>query len=303
MATSTEQVRTYTSHRSHKCKPKVTLTNTINICTYNTRTLFEEHFDNFMQELVPIDDKPPIKWDIIGLSETKLKDSFNTTTISNHMFFNSGVDISEKRAKGVGFLIHSNLANCVSAFNNFSERICLIKLQKQFNNTNIIQVYAPSTSHDDNEVELFYDQLQELIDTVPRRDDLFIMGDFNGKVGGIDEPGVVGPHSNVVRGYNTRGERLVSFCKQNDLFITNTCFQHRRKHTWISPGDRVRNTIDYIIARKNMRYTVTDSCTVAHPDISDHRLVRCKVKLGSFAKCKQTIVTPRFNLAKLKFPG
>ena len=117
MATSTAKERTYTSHRSHKCKPKVTLTNTINICTYNTRTLFEEHFDNFMQELVPIDDKPPIKWDIIGLSETKLKDSFNTTTISNHMFFNSGVDISEKRAKGVGFLIHSNLANCVSAFN------------------------------------------------------------------------------------------------------------------------------------------------------------------------------------------
>ena len=303
MVNCTQPARTYTSHRSHKCESQITLKNAINICTYNTRTLFEEHFDNFMEELEPIDNKPQINWDIIGLSETKLKDSFNTTTTSNHMLFNSGVDINEKRANGVGFLIHSKLANCVSAFNNFSERICLIKLQKQFNNTNIIQVYAPSTSHDDDEVEQFYEQLQELTDTVPRRDELFIMGDFNGKVGGIDEPGVVGPHSNVARGYNARGERLVNFCKQNDLFITNTCFQHRRKYTWISPGDRVKNTIDYILTRKNMRFTITDSCTVAHPDISDHRLVRCKVKLENFVKCKKPVVTPRFDVAKLKSPG
>ena len=255
-----------------------------------------------MEELEPIDDKPPIKWDIIGLSETKLKDSFNTITISNHMLFNSGVDIDKKRANGVGFLVHSNLVSCVSAFNNFSERICLIKLRKQFYNTNIIQVYAPSTSHDDDDVEQFYDQLQDLVNSVARRDELFIMGDFNGKVGGIDEPDVVGPHSNFARGHNARGERLVEFCKQNDLFITNTCFQHRSKYTWTSPGDRVRNTIDFILTRKNMRRSITDSCTVAHPDISDHRLVRCKVKLANFVKHKKPVETMRFEVAKLKIP-
>ena len=253
-----------------------------------------------MEELEPINEKPQLKWDVIGLAETHLKESFHTTTINNHKFFNSGVDIDEKREKGVGFLIHSSLANSVSAFNNLSERICLIKLRKQFNDTNIIQVYAPSTTHDDEEVEEFYEKLQELVNTVARRDELFIMGDFNAKVGGIDEPDVVGPHSNIARGYNPRGERLVEFCKQNDLFITNTCFQHRSKFTWISPGDRLRNTIDFILTRKNLRPAVSDSCTVAHPDISDHRLVRCKVKLSKFINCNKPVKTTHFDVQKLR---
>ena len=103
------------------------------------------------------------------------------------------------------------------------------------------------------------------------------MGDFNAKVCEIDEPEVIGAHSNVSRGYNAR-ERLVEFCKQNELFITNTfCFQHRSKYTWTSPGESVRNTIDFILTCKNSRHIVCDSGTVAHPDVSDHRLVRCDI--------------------------
>lgn len=291
----------YTTHRSHNHQPKAAApTRLFNICTYNTRTLYEEHFDNLVEELEPIDGKSQIKWDIIGLSETKLKDSFNTSTQYSHVFFNSGVDPAANRRDGVGFLVHKELEKCVSAFNNFSERMCSIKLRKKFNNTSIIQAYAPTTSHCDEEIELFYEQLQSLVDEVPRRDELFVMGDFNGKVGGIIEPSVIGHHSDVTRGHNDRGERLVAFCKQNDLFITNTCFQHRRKYTWVSPGDRVRNTIDFILTRNNMKHSIIDSATLSHPDISDHRLVRCKAKLENFVKRKKSTVTIKYDVQKLK---
>ena len=291
----------YTTHRSHKQHPtSAAPTRLFNICTYNTRTLFEEHFDNFIEELEPIDNKPQFKWDIIGISETKLKDSFNTKNKYGHVFFNSGVDPAENRRDGVGFLVHKDLEKCVCSFNNFSERLCSIKLRRRFNNTSIIQAYAPTTSHCDEEIEQFYEQLQTLVDEIPRRDEFFIIGDFNGKVGGINEPSEIGQHSDVARGHNDRGERLVTFCKQNNLFITNTCFKHRRKHTWVSPGDRVRNTIDFIITRNKMIHSILDSATLSHPDISDHRLVRCKAKLENFVKRKKSAVTIKYDVQKLR---
>ena len=62
----------------------------------------------------------------------------------------------------------------------------------------------------------------------------------------------------------------------------------------------MRNTIDFILARKGMKRSITDSCTVAHPDISDHRLVRCKIKLENFIKRKKPVATTRFDVSKLK---
>ena len=291
----------YTTRRLHNEHPtSAALSRLFNICTYNTRTLSNEHYDNLIEELEPNDNNPHIKWDIIGLSETKLKDSFSTITKYGHKFFNSGVDPEENMRDGVGFIVHKDLEKCVCAFNNFSERLCSIKLRRKFNNTSIIQAYAPTTSHSDEEVEQFYEDLQSLIDQVPKRDELFVVGDFNSKVGGIHEPSVIGQYSNVARGYNDRGERLVTFCKQNNLFITNTCFNHRRKFTWVSPGDRVRNTVDYIITRNNMRQFIHDSGTLSHPDISDHRLVRCKAKLENFVKRKKSEVTTKYDVQKLR---
>lgn len=161
-------------------------------------------------------------------------------------------------------------------------------------------MYAPTTSHNDEEVETFYEQLQSLVNTVSRHDELFIMGDFNSKAGGIDQPDVVGPHSNTDRGYNSRGEMLVDFCQQNNLFITNTFFKHRRKYTWLSPGDKVRNTVDYILTRSASKYMVIDAHTMSQPDISDHRLVRCKIMLANFFKRKKAPTTQKFNVSRLK---
>ena len=79
----------------------------LNICTYNTRSLNDDRLDAFIEELCPSNSNiKSIKWDIIGLCETKLKDTFTQKTIQNHLLFNSGVKPDKTASKGVGFLVH-----------------------------------------------------------------------------------------------------------------------------------------------------------------------------------------------------
>ena len=127
---------------------------------------------------------------------------------------------------------------------------------------------------------------------------LLFNGDMNCKVGGlhIEEPNVVGKHNNIKRGYNDRGKTFVDFCKQNNLSIENTQFKHHRKYMWIFPGELIKNTIDFICIRKPARIFVKDTHVLFTPDISDHRLVRCKMNflfLCNKKKYKNSIL--RFN--------
>ena len=221
-----------------------------------------------------------------------------------HVFRYARYKVDFGIAKGV-YMIPSNMLLNMGNIegynsNSYSERICLIKLKSRSNNLSLIQVYAPDTTYPDSVIDEFYDSLHELIKTVPNRDFLVIMGDFNAKVRGIEQQDVIGKYSNLQRGSNDRGERLVSFCKQNTLVITNTLFKHRSKWTWSSPGDRVHNTIDYILIRQATMKSVIDTHVLSHPDISDHRPVRCKVKLSIVRKKCSTPPNKRFNLDKLK---
>ena len=85
------------------------------------------------------------------------------------------------------------------------------------------------------EVEQFYKDLQDLLELTPRKDVLFIIGEWNAKVGSQETPGVTGKFG--LRIWNEAGQRLVEFCQENALVIANTLFQQhkRRLYTWISP--------------------------------------------------------------------
>ena len=102
---------------------------------------------------------------------------------------------------------------------------------KPFNIT-VIQVYAPTI---EAEVEQFYEYLQDLLELTPKKDVLFIIGDWNAKVGRQATPGVTGKFGLGVR--NEAGPRLIEFCQENALVIANTLFQQhkRRLYTWTSP--------------------------------------------------------------------
>ena len=112
-------------------------------------------------------------------------------------------------------------------------------------NITVIQVYAPTSNTEEAEVEVeqFYEDLQDLLELTPKKDVLFIIGDWNAKVGSQETPGVTGIFGLGVR--NEAGQRLIEFCQENTLVITNTLFQQhkRRLYTWTSPDGQHRNQI------------------------------------------------------------
>ena len=105
---------------------------------------------------------------------------------------------------------------------------------KPFNIT-VIQAYAPSSNAEKAEVEQFCEDLQELLELTPKKDVLFIIGDWNAKVGSQETPGGTGKFGLGI--WNEAGQRLIQFCQENALVIANTLFQQhkRRLYTWTSP--------------------------------------------------------------------
>ena len=95
----------------------------------------------------------------------------------------------------------------------------------------VIQVYAPTSNNEEAEVEQFYD----LLELTPKKDVLFIIGDWNAKVGSQETPGVTGKFGLGIQ-KETR-QRIIEFCQENTLVIANTFFQQhkRRLYTWTSP--------------------------------------------------------------------
>ena len=117
---------------------------------------------------------------------------------------------------------------------------------KPFNIT-VIQVYAPTSNTEEAEVEWFYEDLQDLLELTPKKDVLFILGDWNAKVGSQETPGVTGKFGLGMQ--NEAEHRQIEFCQENALVIANTLFQQhkRRLYTWTSPDGQNQNQIDYII--------------------------------------------------------
>ena len=114
-------------------------------------------------------------------------------------------------------------------------------------NIAVIQVYAPTSNAGEAEVERFYEDLQDHLELTPKKDVLFIIGDWNAKVGSQETPGVTGKFSLGIR--NETEQRIIEFCQENALVIANTLFQQhkRRLYTWISPDGQHQNQIDYIL--------------------------------------------------------
>ena len=117
---------------------------------------------------------------------------------------------------------------------------------KSFNIT-VIQVSSLNSNAEEAEVEWLYEDLQDLLLLTPKKDVLFIIGDWNAKVGSQGTPGVTGKFGLGVQ--NETGQRLIQFFQENKLVIANTLFQKhkRRLYTWTSPDGYYQNQIDYIL--------------------------------------------------------
>ena len=140
------------------------------------------------------------------------------------------------RNNGVALILNKRVQNAVLECNLKNNRMILIHFQGKLFNITVIQVYAPTTNAKEAEVELFYEDLQDLLELTPKKMHLsFITGGWNAKVGSQEIPGVTGKFGLGVQ--NEAGQRLIEFYQENVLVIANTRFQQqkRRLYTWTLP--------------------------------------------------------------------
>ena len=106
---------------------------------------------------------------------------------------------------------------------------------------------CPTSNAEEAELERFYEDLQDLLELTHKKDVLFIIRDWNAKVESQETPGVTGKFGLGIQ--NEAGQRLIEFCQENALIITNSLFQqhNRRLYTWTSPDGQHQNQIDYIL--------------------------------------------------------
>ena len=144
----------------------------------------------------------------------------------------------------------------------------------------VVQVYALTSNTEEAEVEQFYEGLQDLLELTCQKDVLFIIGDWNAKVGSQETLGVTGKFGLGVQ--NEAGQRLIEFCQENALIIANTLFQQHkgRLYKWTLPDGRHRNQVDYILCSQRWRSSIQSAKTRLEADCgSDHELLIAKFRL------------------------
>ena len=151
----------------------------------------------------------------------------------DHYIYNSAQE--SLRRDGVAIMINKRVQNAVLGCNLKNDRMISVHFQGKPFNITVIQVYAPTSNAEEAEVEWFYEDLQDLLELTPKKDVLFILGEWNAKVGSQETPGVTGKFGTGIQ--NEAGQRLIEFCQENALVIANILFQQhkRRLYTWTSP--------------------------------------------------------------------
>ena len=161
---------------------------------------------------------------------------------------------------------------------------------------------CPASNAEEAEAEWFYEDLQDVLELIPKKDVLYIIGDWNPKVGSQEIPGVTGKFGLGVQ--NEAGQRLTEFCQENALVIPNTLFQQhkRRFYSWTSPDGQYQKyrlsiiiQIDYILCSQRWRSSKQSAKTRPGANCgSDHELFLAKFRL-KLKKVGKTIRPLRYD--------
>ena len=150
------------------------------------------------------------------------------------------------------------------------------------------------------EVERFYEDLQDLLELTPNKDVLFIIGDWNAKVGSQEISGITGKFGLGIQ--NEAGQRLMEFLQENALVIANTLFQQHKRQLYMctSPDGQYWNQIDYILCSQRWRSSIQSVKTRPGADCgSDHELIaKCRLKLK---KVEKTTRPFRYDLNQIPY--
>ena len=184
------------------------------IRTWNVSSMNQGKLEGVKQEMARVN------VDILAISELKWTGmgEFNS---DDHYIYYCGQE--SFRRNGVAIMVKRRVQNAVLGCNLKNDRMISVHFQGKPFNITVIQVYAPTSNTEEAEVERFYEDLQDLLELTPQKDVLFIIGDWNAKVGSQETPGVTDKFGLGIR--NEAGQRLIEFCQDNALVIANTLFQ------------------------------------------------------------------------------
>ena len=170
--------------------------------------------------------------DILGISKLKWTEMDEFNSDDDYIYYCGQESL---RRNGVAIMVNKRVQNAVLGCNLKNDRRISVRFQGKPVNTTVIQVYAPTSNTEEAEVEWFYEDLQDLLELTCKKGVLFIIGDWNAKVGSQETPGVTSKFGPGI--WNEAGQRLIEFCQENALVLANTLFQQhkRRLYTWMSP--------------------------------------------------------------------
>ena len=168
--------------------------------------------------------------DILGINELRWtgKGEFNS---DDHYIYYCGQE--SLRRNGVAIIVNKRVQNAVLGCNLKNDKMISVRFQGKPSNITVIQVYAPMSNAE--EAEQFYEDLQDLLELTPKKDVLFIIGDWNAKVGSQEIPGITVKFGFGIQ--NEAGQRLTEFCEENALVIANTLFQKHKRRLHITRSD------------------------------------------------------------------
>ena len=214
---------------------QVTVCNTrtkMNIATWNVRTMHQAaKLQNVKEEAIRL------KVDILGLAEVRWLGSGKLVS-EDHTLIYTGHKKEHKHR--VRLLLSNVVARSVIGFHGISDRIIIVKLFSEPITITIIQVYSPTSASGEEEIEAFYNDLDDAYKQCGSQEMVMVMGDLNAKVGTEQDQQkvVVGQHG--LGELNERGDLWVDWCTTHEQVIMNTWFQHEKRHlyTWKCPGDK-----------------------------------------------------------------
>ena len=146
--------------------------------------------------------------DILGISELKWTGMGEFKSDDHYIYYCKQESL---RRNGVAIMVNRRVRNAVFGCNLKNDRMISVCFQHKPFNITVIQVYAPTSNAEEAEVEQIYEDLQDLLELTSKKDDLFIIGDRNAKVGSQETPGVTGKFDLGI--WNEEGQRLIEFSK------------------------------------------------------------------------------------------
>ncbi|CAF1140811.1 unnamed protein product [Didymodactylos carnosus] len=272
--------------------PRSSSGETLKIGTWNVMSMLKkEKIENVKIEMAKNN------LNVLGLAEVRWKEQ-GDFWLEKYRIIHCGN--AKGGANGVAIILDEKTGKRVNKVVQHSDRLILVKIEAKPVDIVIVQVYMPTSAGDDEEVDKVYEQIDELVAIEKASDYLIITGDWNAVIGeGVDgkEVGNFGLGKR-----NERGEKLVEFCREKKLMVTNTWLmqEKRRRYTWKSPSGKDRYQLDYILVNQRFSNSVRKSCSYPGADVSsDHNLIMMRIRV-KLKVLKKASVRRKWNLELLK---